>query len=83
MGDFCSHGGFRSLKKSPFVKGENFDLSAYIKQGTPWLARRNGFSKASNPPPPLEIEVNSYRLKAGGRYVSRENRIERSRKNGR
>jgi hypothetical protein len=57
MGDFCSHGGFRSLKKSPFVKGENFDLSAYIKQGTPWLARRNGFSKASNPPLPLRSKL--------------------------
>jgi hypothetical protein len=30
----------------------------------------------------LEIEVNSYRLKAGGHYVSRKHRIERSRKNG-
>ena len=31
----------------------------------------------------LEIEVNSYRLKVGGHYVSRKHRIERSRKNGR
>ena len=30
----------------------------------------------------LEIEINSYTLKVGGHYVSRENRIERSRKNG-